>query len=776
MSKNESFMRRKGMIKVKKEILTKNGGFKKISSTQIGQKIIFDEAIRILPEVKKWIKTGSANTYRRELLMYFNTDEIILEKITQSFLILAGEIYNYSSIGKNVSKTRHKKLDIIRENTFPELSFENSWRFLEVAISLSKYFFINHDTVHKADDIKINVSYTCTISDTILEKIAKDVAEAFYPLPMTEPPTPWHLDEEGKIVGGYNMRQYEMIRSYVNKVDYTKYSQNIFDAVNYIQSVPWEVNVEVLKILKRDLKEPEKKDFIKSEYPDDTLSRWDIDIKDINNGISPIELISINKARADFLEKVEIYKAEKRDFESALGKYRSVKMAVKIAEDYVGETLYFPHSYDSRGRVYPISIGLSPQGSDSIKALLLYKNNKPHTKRGMDWNWAYLASLYGEDKLDFIERVRFGKTLLKTSYLEADEPYQFLAHQIEMNKYAKDNSYNVRTRIHLDACNSGSQITSAITGDKDGCIATNVIPSFSEDGNQIRKDAYLLVANKALELNDEMINLEEDRDKKSALKYFKKLLLKNGRKICKTPVMVSNYGGTAGGRADILWNLLREFDAPRKYITKKNASLYGKVVGDSIVGVLNGGKAFEKYIHAMNNIIAKEGKPVWWTTSDGFHVVHVKNKEMKPKRIQCSVPGSRGRLTLLKKIYSKQVSHTKMKSAISPNYVHSLDAELLRRTALRMRDEGIVDSDWIHDSFGCHANDVDLMLKITKDVFCNMMNAEPLLVLDNELRSQISDKKESQKALSKVILPNLGGFNVNKGDLDVVRRSNWFFS
>ncbi len=60
-----------------------------------------------------------------------------------------------------------------------------------------------------------------------------------------------------------------------------------------------------------------------------------------------------------------------------------------------------------------------------------------------------------------------------------------------------------------------------------------------------------------------------------------------------------------------------------------------------------------------------------------------------------------------------------MKSAISPNFIHSLDAELLRRVALKMRDAGVVDSDWIHDSFGSHPNDVDLMLMITKK---NLLN------------------------------------------------------
>ncbi len=315
------------------------------------------------------------------------------------------------------------------------------------------------------------------------------------------------------------------------------------------------------------------------------------------------------------------------DYESELGKYRAIRLAIQIAEEYQDdEQIYFPHSFDFRGRIYPLPIGLSPQGSDAVKSLLLYKNTQKLTERGEKWNWAYLASLYGDDKLDFEDRVERGKQLLEADYHEADEPYQFLSHQIEIKKWVKDSNYIPNTRIHLDACNSGSQFTSAITGDKKGCLATNVIPTFNKDGGQDRQDAYLLVAERSLKLTEQMISKEKDVETKSQLRFLKGLLVENGRKICKVPVMVSNYGGTAGGRADILWSMFRELGVDRKWITKKNASLFGKIIGDSIHGVLSGGKAFETYIHAMNNIIAKANKPIQWTTSDGFHVVHVKNK------------------------------------------------------------------------------------------------------------------------------------------------------
>ena len=139
----------------------------------------------------------------------------------------------------------------------------------------------------------------------------------------------------------------------------------------------------------------------------------------------------------------------------------------------------------------------------------------------------------------------------------------------------------------------------------------------------------------------------------------------------------------------------------------------------------------------MNNIIAKKDCPITWKTSDGFHVVHVKVKELQPKQVSCLLPGARKTTVIFRKVYSERVSPQKMKSAISPNYVHSLDAELLRRVALRLKDHGIDYTDWIHDSFGCHPNNVDLMLNVTKDEFKKLVLRNPLKILDKELREQI---------------------------------------
>lgn len=791
MYTNEELMKMKGETKVWKSIKTKSGGFKKIASTQLGQQIILKEALEVLDEVREWINTGSARVYRRELKEYFIDDEILLAKIAETYLFLAGSIYNDASVAgkENKNISRHKRVNTLKTKVLPDLSFDLAWRFLEVVIEVSQYFGIEKMPNHSGNTYHWSFKYTCLLNDEILSRLSVEAAEAFYPMPMLEPPIDWSFENE-VLSGGYKEFQYEMIRAN-RDVDYSLYSQRVFDSINYIQSVPWRVNKQLLRRVIADLEPPVKSDYVKSIYPDPEPCKWDIELtNEVEEGEEPIdiydpetgevlskrEIKNLEELRKHYRELVELYKAECGDFESAVGKYRAVKMATQVAEKYVDKVIYFPYSFDFRGRIYPIAVGLSPQGSDAVKALLEYDRGEVLNESGLNWCWAYLASLWGDDKIPFDERIQRGKDLLKANYSEADEPYQFLAHQMEMEKYLEDPTYEMKTRIHLDACNSGSQFTSAITGDRAGCIATNVLPTINEDKSHTRQDAYILVAHKALGICKDGVKNGVGSIEREAFRFFQGLLEEKGRKICKTPVMVSNYGGTAGGRADILWNMLREFGVDRKWITKSVASKFGKVVGDSIAGVLNGGKAFETYIHRMNAAITRNGKAITWTTSDGFHVVHIKNKELKAKQVTLTLPGARRRTTIIKKQYSDKIAPAKMKSAISPNYIHSLDAELLRRVSLRLKEAGIVDTAWIHDSFASTPNTTEFLMEMCKEEFLKLVKRRPLHALDKELRDQSDGTKLTQKMLDAIKIPSLRGFDVDKGGLEELMVSNWFFS
>lgn len=792
---NEKEMKDLGESKVWKEIYTKSGILKTVASTQIGQQIVLDESLRVLPMIREWIENGSANVYKLDLIDYFQTDDIILTKLAEVYFFLAGGIYKsvYTN-GKAETDVRqiirHKKINSIKLRILPDLDFNLVWRFVEIAVDYSNYFQIESELIIVNDKFKTIFDYTCTISEKIIDKLALDSRLAFYPTPMLIPPINWEI-VDGKIKGGYEGYgdfQYELVRTGTFKINYNNFGPKIYESVNYIQQVPWRVSNEMLDVVKTDLKFPKKDDFIKLEFPDSDSCLLGIDIEIIEETLNEELFEGVVNDRKLYNSEIELYNAEALDLESAIGKYRAVKMAVDIAERYTNIDIWFPHNYDFRGRVYPIAIGLSPQGSDAVKSMIEYRDGEELNKEGLKWAWAYLASLFGDDKLDFEDRIIRGKELLYTHYLEADEPYQFLAHQLEMHRQFDEDGYLFKGRVHLDACNSGSQFTSAITGDIKGCLATNILPTYlrlptpeDKEGKiigQERQDAYMLVAEKALAESILRVSNEPDSELLDVYKMFIDILTSDGRKICKTPVMVSNYGGTEMGRANILWDMFRELGVDKNLITKKNSSIFAKLIGNSIQGVLTGGKEFEIYIHKMNNVLASMNKAITWMMYDGFHVTHVKQKELKIRKITCWLPNSRRKTILNKKSYSRdKVSSMKMKSAISPNYIHSLDAELLRMVALRMKEVGIINSDWIHDSFGCHPNNVTQMLHITKDEFRKMVRRNPLTILDIQLRKQVPPHNaKMNSAINKIKKPIIDYFDGSRGTLDDVMNSDWFFS
>ena len=148
-----------------------------------------------------------------------------------------------------------------------------------------------------------------------------------------------------------------------------------------------------------------------------------------------------------------------------------------------------------------------------------------------------------------------------------------------------------------------------------------------------------------------------------------------------------------------------------------------------------------------------------WTTPSGFQVVHIYNKI-----------GSRRSLAKLfnnKELSfyfrTKDVDIRSAKQAISPNYIHSLDAAHMFLTIYALILLGFEDFSRIHDSYGCHAPMMGVMMKVIREEFAKMHSENLLEKFYTEIRTLLGTE-----------LPK----PPERGDLDIndVVNSLYFFA
>jgi len=156
-----------------------------------------------------------------------------------------------------------------------------------------------------------------------------------------------------------------------------------------------------------------------------------------------------------------------------------------------------------------------------------------------------------------------------------------------------------------------------------------------------------------------------------------------------------------------------------------------------------------------------------WTLPTGFVVVH---EEREPKVLRIEVPyvtpsGRTNTWTARIAVDGsrKRLNKTKQRNGIAPNFVHSMDAAHMMRTICRLYSEGCRHFAAIHDGYGVHACDVDLMNRVLREEFVRIYQ-EPVLERFWE---------EQRRANPDVRLPDLPV----SGDLDIslVLNSDYFF-
>ncbi|CUH74604.1 RNA polymerase [Cronobacter phage Dev-CD-23823] len=431
-----------------------------------------------------------------------------------------------------------------------------------------------------------------------------------------------------------------------------------------------------------------------------------------------------DKQQADF----ESWKRKMRDWHTEAKRISRVElrcnMAISAAEEVKTlERFYYVYQVDYRGRMYPVSGVLNPQGSDVQKSLLHAADGLPiDTPEALWWFKMGIASKYGIDKLAPDECVKWvddnHRNIIMAAedplnrdafawWTDADKPLQFIALCDEYARYVKDPAGFVsRIAVAMDGTCNGLQNYSAMLRDEVGGRATNLISA--ESG--IPNDIYGDVAKAAFK-----------RLGKASPSPLRSAWLNFGfdRSLTKKSVMTQVYGSTFGTcrKSIISYCYDKGIFEGEEY---EHSDYAAKLVWDGIGDVVVKAKEAMDWLRKGAGAIMKEGAEyITWLSPTGYRVVQVYNK-MATMRVQAHI----GRKVFLKVPNpDKAEGPDKMRhrNAFPPNFIHSVDSGHMAFVTVRLAREvpGLF-MHFIHDDFGVLPKHAALLSQVIREEFVNM--------------------------------------------------------
>lgn len=507
---------------------------------------------------------------------------------------------------------------------------------------------------------------------------------------------------------------------------------NITTALNSIQNVPWQINKEVYDVFLQAWKQslplglPRSEPYVIPTSPVRGKKKSEFSVKEQ-------QIFEEWKAEARVVHTME------RD---RVSKCFQVIRVLRLASEYLErEKFWYVYQCDFRGRIYATVSGLSPQGPDFAKGLLRFANGKPITKRGAYWLCVHGANCYGEDKISYLDRIRWvsenkGRILAvaddplgnKDFWGDADKPWQFLAFCFEFSRFQKEGPGMIsHLPIALDGSCNGLQNFSAMLRDEIGGNATNLVP-----GNKPR-DIYGEVAR--------VCAAKLDSHSGEYAELWRKYRDAQGglpRGLPKRPVMTLPYGSTQESCRNYVYQFIVEETGdffPREDWFKLAVWLT-PILWESIGNVVVAARQAMNWIQQCAAKVAKTNNPLIWWTPIGFPVLQDRKKILS-RQIRTELAGQ---FQILVGTPEDKMDVLKNKLGSSPNFVHSMDACHLMLTCQKAVEYGVSDFAFIHDDYGTHAADTDTLHRAIREAFVELYEANDPLVdfkIFNEDRSGI---------------------------------------
>ncbi|MET4733895.1 DNA-directed RNA polymerase [Thalassospira sp. MBR-102] len=610
-------------------------------------------------------------------------------------------------------------------------------------------------------------------------------------LPTIIPPVEWTNTRDG----GYHtdaVPQLPLIKAvnhnYLDELDHrTDGMPMLYEAVNRLQQSAYRINSEVLEVARQ----------IWDRGNDVAGLPIRDDVKHVQcpkcNAAVPLGTTASGRREAWGHECFENDENALKDWKRRAMRIHELNLAMGSKRVQTNRTLwvadmfkddaaiYFPYQLDFRGRIYAIP-SFNPQGPDLMKGLLTFAEGKP-INDGVAAGWLAVqgANVFGYDKASLDDRIGWvedrnekikaiAEDPLGTmhmdlgegkSWLDADKPWQFLAFCFEWAGFLTEGyGYKSSLPIALDGSCSGIQHFSAMLRDPVGGKAVNLVPSDKPS------DIYGIVA----EIVREKLRLMGSTSGTHKLDAEKLLALGIDRKTTKRQVMTLPYGSTVFSCREYTEQWMREERGDRLGFPEEDlfrmSQLLSTQIWDGIGETVIAARAAMEWLQGCAKIVAGEGLPITWTTPVGFPVLQ-EYRTIEHCRVKSKMGDSVIFLSLAKE--SKRLDNKRMQSAVSPNFVHSMDAAHLMMSVDYAAQNGVTHFAMIHDSFGTHAADTQMLAACLREAFVDMYEEHDVL---QEFREAIvSQVYDDEKKLKIKPVPPKGTL-----DLSLVKGSDFFFA
>lgn len=413
---------------------------------------------------------------------------------------------------------------------------------------------------------------------------------------------------------------------------------------------------------------------------------------------------------------------------------------------------WLPHQVDFRGRAYPIP-QFNHHRADPIRSLLEIADGIEPGDAGRVALCRHAAGCWGNgiDKLPMDRRVDWavsnvGKMMECVNdpggtdwWREAEDPWLFLA----ACRGIVDEEAGAHLPVDMDGSCNGLQHYAALSRDAVGASMVNMLPS------DVPSDVYSAVAErvKALAVQD-----AADGNEMAA-----KLIDVIARKVVKQTTMTKVYGVTTSGAREQVRSALRKAGCDIEDMREAAKYLAARTL-DGIGEVCVGAAKVMDWMKACAKLIGLIRKQtIRWTTPLGWCVIqpYRRWRTMQVKTVMQNV-------SIMVEDEHVPVDVRKQINGVAPNFIHSIDATHMFKTAMRCKEQGV----WfaaVHDCYRTHAATAGKLARTLREQFVEM-HSQPIL-------SELRDQWTKRYALEFPEPPIVGTLDVSQ-----VLGSDYFFS